>query len=140
MTASFDRKKLNDPVIKDYLCGKRLKIIFLWIFILSAIFSIAITNFVIVNKPFNFGTNVVLASIILYSFLIFIGTALGLTVYILPGIIAAWRSHEDFKPIIIINLLAAWTVLFWVIPFLWSMTNITWEKIREWIDYEISHC
>ncbi|HEV2917582.1 MAG TPA: superinfection immunity protein [Candidatus Babeliales bacterium] len=44
-------------------------------------------------------------------------------VYFLPTILANSRKHHNAAPIMIINLLAGWTLLGWFIALIWSTTH-----------------
>jgi Superinfection immunity protein len=42
--------------------------------------------------------------------------------YLLPTLVAAWRSHHQTAAIFVLNLLLGWTVLGWIIALVWAMT------------------
>jgi len=48
---------------------------------------------------------------------------LGLAVYFLPIIIAAVRHAKSIVGIILLNVLAGWTFVGWVIALVWSLTG-----------------
>jgi hypothetical protein len=45
-------------------------------------------------------------------------------VYLFPTLVAAWRSHHQTKAIFALNLLLGWTVLGWIIVYVWALTAI----------------
>lgn len=45
-----------------------------------------------------------------------------LVLYITPGIVALLRSHHNVVAIIALNLLLGWTLIGWVVAFVWSLT------------------
>ena len=48
---------------------------------------------------------------------------LGLAVYFLPIIIAAVRHAKSIVGIILLNVLAGWTFIGWIIALVWSLTG-----------------
>jgi len=48
---------------------------------------------------------------------------LGLAVYFLPIIIAAIRHTKSIVGIILLNVLAGWTFIGWIIALIWSLTG-----------------
>ena len=48
---------------------------------------------------------------------------LGLAVYFLPTIIAAVRHAKSIVGIILLNVLAGWTFVGWIIALVWSLTG-----------------
>jgi hypothetical protein len=42
--------------------------------------------------------------------------------YLLPTLVAAWRSHHQTKAIFALNLLLGWTLVGWVIALVWALT------------------
>jgi len=46
-----------------------------------------------------------------------------LALYFLPAIIASIRHHASSPAIFALNLLLGWTVLGWIIAFVWSLTG-----------------
>jgi Superinfection immunity protein len=55
-------------------------------------------------------------------FLLFL-FAVGLLIWLLPGIIASRRNHHNAAAIWAVTLLAGWTFIGWVIAFVWAVTN-----------------
>ena len=53
---------------------------------------------------------------------------LGLAVYFLPIIIAAVRHTKSLVGIILLNVLAGWTFIGWIIALVWSLTGNNQEK------------
>lgn len=49
--------------------------------------------------------------------------ALWLIAYFLPTIVSQTRSHHNTLAIFILNLLAGWTILGWVIAIVWACTR-----------------
>jgi uncharacterized paraquat-inducible protein A len=48
---------------------------------------------------------------------------LGLIVYFVPAIMAQQRRHPNFEAIAVLNLVAGWTVLGWVVALVWAHTK-----------------
>ena len=48
---------------------------------------------------------------------------LGLAIYFLPIIIAAVRHAKSIVGIILLNVLAGWTFIGWIIALVWSLTG-----------------
>ncbi len=53
-----------------------------------------------------------------------------LVVYFVPTVVASGRSHQSATAIFCLNLLLGWTLLGWVIAFVWSFTNPTQVVVR----------
>ncbi len=47
----------------------------------------------------------------------------GLILYFLPTLIAVLRGHPQKVPIFILDLLACWTMVGWVVAIVWSCTK-----------------
>jgi hypothetical protein len=45
------------------------------------------------------------------------------TVYFIPMGIALLRKHNHTLSITLINFLLGWTIIFWIVPLLWSMSS-----------------
>jgi len=43
--------------------------------------------------------------------------------YMLPGVVAGYRGHHNRMAIIALNFLAGWTILGWLVAFVWSFTS-----------------
>jgi hypothetical protein len=43
--------------------------------------------------------------------------------YFLPTIIAAFREHSQFLPILLLDVFLGWTLVGWVVALVWSVTN-----------------
>jgi len=43
--------------------------------------------------------------------------------YFLPGVLAYWRGHPQAGAIFVLNLFLGWTVIFWILALVWTMTN-----------------
>ena len=43
--------------------------------------------------------------------------------YFVPTIVAALRKHHQLAPIAVVNLFLGWTVIGWIIAFIWSLTS-----------------
>lgn len=54
-----------------------------------------------------------------------ISLAIILAIYFLPTIVASNRGHQSTGAIFFLNLLLGWTLLGWVVAFVWSFTNPT---------------
>jgi ABC-type transport system involved in cytochrome c biogenesis permease component len=42
--------------------------------------------------------------------------------YLLPWLVALWRSHHQTMAIFALNLLLGWTVLGWIAALIWALT------------------
>ena len=51
--------------------------------------------------------------------------AMVMAIYFLPTIVASNRGHESAGAIFFLNLLLGWTMLGWVVAFVWAFTNPT---------------
>ena len=47
-----------------------------------------------------------------------------LVLYFLPAIVAQKRSHHNRTAILVLDLLAGWTVLGWIIAMVWATTVV----------------
>jgi hypothetical protein len=65
---------------------------------------------------------VALSLLLLVYFLVMIFTVV---LYILPVIIAYKRKHNNFMGILLLTTFAAWTIVFWVIALIWSLSSNT---------------
>ncbi len=54
---------------------------------------------------------------------IIVGGLLSLGLYFLPTIIAVKRNHPQMAPIIVLNFLAGWTFVGWVVAIVWAVSN-----------------
>ncbi|UEN68837.1 immunity to superinfection [Shigella virus Moo19] len=48
---------------------------------------------------------------------------IALTAYLLPTIIAFVRGHASKWGIFITNLLLGWSLIFWIVALIWSLSN-----------------
>jgi hypothetical protein len=55
--------------------------------------------------------------------------ALVIATYFLPTIIAASRDHQSTAAIFVVNLLAGWTGLAWLVAFIWSLTGTNRQRV-----------
>ena len=46
----------------------------------------------------------------------------GILFYLLPGGVAAMRSHHQFNAIFALNILLGWTLIGWVLALVWALT------------------
>ena len=53
---------------------------------------------------------------------------LGIGIYLVPTIIAWRRLHPNRNTIFILNALAGWTLIGWVVALVWSMR---WKRIPQ---------
>ncbi|MDB5433673.1 MAG: hypothetical protein JWP35_4789 [Caulobacter sp.] len=53
----------------------------------------------------------------LFGFILLLGC------YLIPTIIAFMRKHKDAPAIAALNILLGWSVLGWVVSFIWSLSN-----------------
>lgn len=51
------------------------------------------------------------------------GVLLGFMIYFLPTLVAWDRRHRERTPIFLVNLFFGWSVLGWIIAFIWSFTS-----------------
>ena len=54
-------------------------------------------------------------------------TLLLVLAYFLPSLVAVARGHQSGLEIVTCNLLLGWTVLGWIVAFIWSLTAAHWE-------------
>lgn len=47
----------------------------------------------------------------------------GLAFYFTPTIVAAFRRHPSLLPIVLVNFFAGWTVIGWIITFIWALSG-----------------
>lgn len=47
-----------------------------------------------------------------------------LLLYFLPWLIALVRGHHNAGAIFLLNLLLGWTVIGWLVAFIWSFTSV----------------
>ena len=48
---------------------------------------------------------------------------IGLGIYFLPTIIAAFRKHKSIPGIVLVNVFTGWTFIGWIIALVWSLTG-----------------
>jgi hypothetical protein len=48
--------------------------------------------------------------------------------YMLPSFVAKLRRHRNLAPIVVTNLLLGWSVIGWLISFIWSLSCNVREK------------
>ena len=53
----------------------------------------------------------------------FILVAVFLAIYFAPALLAGYRRHRNVPAIFALNLLLGWTMLGWVVAFVWACTN-----------------
>jgi hypothetical protein len=56
----------------------------------------------------------------LLAAIFFVGTLIGLLVYLIPSLVAFHREHENKAGILIVNFLAGWTIVGWIYCLIWS--------------------
>jgi hypothetical protein len=54
-------------------------------------------------------------------------TLLLVLAYFLPSLVAVARGHQSWLEIVTCNLFLGWTVLGWIVAFIWSFTAARWE-------------
>jgi hypothetical protein len=59
------------------------------------------------------------------TIVVFIIVAISLVIYSLPAIVASNRGHKSAGAIIFLNMLLGWTLIGWVVAFVWSFTDST---------------
>ena len=45
----------------------------------------------------------------------------GVALYFVPIMVAAYRQHKQFKAIAVLNVLAGWTFVGWVVALVWAV-------------------
>jgi uncharacterized membrane protein len=53
----------------------------------------------------------------------------GVALYFLPAIIAHHRQHVSFGAIFLINLLAGWSIIGWIVCFAWACNGNTRQRV-----------
>lgn len=76
--------------------------------------------------PARAGQSQLEAALKLFALLLF-----GVSIYLLPALIAENRLHRQRIPIYLLNLLLGWTFIGWVAGLVWSTTTDI-EKIEPW--------
>jgi Superinfection immunity protein len=61
------------------------------------------------------------------GFLLLIG-AIG--IWLLPTILAVARKHPQTAPIVLIDVLAGWTGIGWIVALAWSVANLDETSLR----------
>lgn len=56
-----------------------------------------------------------------YSTFSFVGFGIGLTLVLLPAILAAYSDHPRFVWVMLVNIFFSWTIIFWIIALIWSV-------------------
>jgi hypothetical protein len=51
------------------------------------------------------------------------GWGLLLALYLAPTIVAQYRSHPQFAPILVVNVQTGWTGVGWVVAIAWALTT-----------------
>jgi hypothetical protein len=51
--------------------------------------------------------------------------------YLVPFLIAAVRGHRNVMAIGMLNLLLGWTVLGWIVAFVWAFTADVWPDAKD---------
>jgi uncharacterized membrane protein len=59
------------------------------------------------------------------TIVVFIIVAISLVIYSLPAIVASNMGHKSAGAIIFLNMLLGWTLIGWVVAFVWSFTDST---------------
>ena len=49
-------------------------------------------------------------------------------VYLAPSFIAYHRDHHNFTAIFAVNILLGWTLLFWAVAVIWSLTAVRTQQ------------
>jgi len=57
------------------------------------------------------------------SIVIFVGSVVTLAVYLLPGFLAACRDHPRATTVFVLNLVAGWTVVGWIVALVWALRS-----------------
>jgi len=55
-----------------------------------------------------------------FDVLLLLGTFLGVLIYLLPSLLS-WAAGTPRLSLVIVNLLLGWTVLFWIVTFVWAL-------------------
>ena len=61
--------------------------------------------------------------VLLEIFAIIVGGLLLASLYFLPTILAWRRKHEFRAAITVLNVLSAWTLIGWIVAFVWAFTD-----------------
>lgn len=48
---------------------------------------------------------------------------IGIVIYFLPSIVAYNRNHNQYNPILLLNLFLGWTVIGWIAALIWAVSN-----------------
>lgn len=51
-----------------------------------------------------------------------------LLAYLFPSIIANSRKHKDYNAIVFLNLILGWTIIIYIVCFVWSLTGNVEKK------------
>ena len=55
--------------------------------------------------------------------LVILISIISLIFYFVPSIVAYSRKHQNFIPILLLNIFIGWTFIGWVIALIWSFTH-----------------
>lgn len=50
---------------------------------------------------------------------------IGCALYFIPAIVAARRAHKSATAIVLLNFFLGWTLIGWIVAFVWSFTEVT---------------
>ena len=64
----------------------------------------------------------------MFSFVWIISIIVGISVFLLPTIVATVRHKKNATAILILNLLGGWTVIGWVVALVWAFAADRQEK------------
>lgn len=68
----------------------------------------------------------------LSEFMLFsVAVIIGVVIYLAPTIIANNRRHPSTTGIIILNLFTGWTLLGWIVCFVWAYSNDTRPVVKK---------
>ena len=57
------------------------------------------------------------------GFFLLIGFAIAASIYLIPSIIAIRSDHPNKTAIVVLNILAGWTFIVWVVALVWALTK-----------------
>jgi hypothetical protein len=60
---------------------------------------------------------------LIFILFLLVSTAIGLGIYLIPTIIAVKVNHPNKASIIVLNILAGWTFIIWVISLVWALSK-----------------
>jgi hypothetical protein len=87
-----------------------------YILVIGVVIVLAVTGLATAKPHTGDHLNAILGSVIALSVL----GVIGLFLYFLPTIIAIWNRHPKTVAIFVLNVLAGWTFVGWVVAMVWA--------------------